>query len=68
MTFIYCIISLISSYILCYLFIKVSKQKDEYLSIFYEIDPNIVSYFLEKCEMLAVIDNLIVRKTDSYQQ
>ena len=66
--FAYFIISLITSYILCYLFIKVSTQKDEYLSIFYEIEPNYVIYALDKCEifnqkMLQVIDNLIENKT-----
>lgn len=61
--FVYFIVSIITSYVLCYLFAKVSTQKDEYLSIFYEIEPNYVTYTLDRCEifnqkMLQVIDNL----------
>lgn len=70
--FIFFGLACLSSYLLCYLFIKVSKKKEEFLSIFYENDPNFVGCALDRAENFnqkigLIMDNTIDNKSDLNQ-
>lgn len=71
--FMFLAIAILNSYILSYLFVKVSEKKADYLSIFYSIGPNYVCNALERCEnfnqkMIIVVDTQLDKKLSIQQQ